>query len=290
MADDPYAPPEPPHNALHTLSETIGKVVSLPMKPVEMLNEGFAKATNFIAQALPSFPAATLGSLAVGMPHAHPAHPPFIPLPPVGAVLFGTSMQVLIGGLPAARCGDIGISPTCCGITPFFEVFTGSSKVFIGGDRAARMLDITMHCKPVPPMGAAKRGIRAALSKALKVAGQATMVAGQVAQASAIAGDIVESAEADSSAMSAALGMRAGMAAAQMAADIIAMVMGTLMGKDPAVPPGSLGAILLGVPNVLIGGFPMPSWMAVAQGLMKLVKGLRRRGKGSSGKCKCGCP
>lgn len=283
-ADDPYAPPEPPHNALHTLSETIGTVLSLPNKPVEMLNEGFAKATNFIAQALPSFPAATLGSLAVGMPHAHPSHPPFVPLPPVGMVMFGTSMQVLISGLPAARSGDIGISPTCCGITPFFEVFTGSSKVFIGGDRAARMFDITMHCKPVPPAGAAKRGLRAALSTAMTVAGQ-------VAQASAIAGDVVEAAEADSSAMSAALGMRAGMAAAQMAADAIAIAMGALMGKDPAVPPGSIGAIMLGVPNVLIGGFPMPSWMAVAQGLMKLVKGLKKKKKPSpEGKVGCGCP
>lgn len=283
MAEDPYAPPKPPHNALHTLSETISKVVSLPSKPIEMLNEGFAKATNFIAQALPSFPAATLGSLAVGMPHAHPAHPPFIPLPPVGAVMFGTSVQVLIGGLPAARSGDIGISPTCCGITPFFEVFTGSSKVFIGGDRAARMFDITMHCKPVPPASAAKRGIRTALAKAMKVAGQ-------VAQVSAIAGDAVEAVQADDSAMSAALGLRAGMAAAQMVADAIAMAMGALMGKDPAAPPGSIGAILLGVPNVVIGGFPMPSWMAVAQGLMKLVKGLKRKGKGSNGKCNCGCP
>lgn len=280
---DPYAPPPPPHNALHTLSETIGKVTSLASKPTELLNEGFAKATNFIAQALPSFPAATLGSLALGMPHAHPSHPPFIPLPPFGAILFGTSVQVLIGGLPAARCGDIGISPTCCGITPFFEVFTGSSKVFIGGDRAARMLDITMHCKPVPPAGAAKRGIRAALSKALQVAGQ-------VAQVSAIAGDAVAAVEADSSAMAGALAMRSAMAAAQMASDAIAMAMGAMMGKDPAAPPGSLGAILLGMPSVLIGGFPMPTWMNVAKGLMKLVKGLKRKGKSAEGACKCGCP
>lgn len=146
------------------------------------------------------------------------------------------------------------------------------------------MFDITMHCKPVPPAGAAKRGLRAALSTAMTVAGQ-------VAQASAIAGDVVEAAEADSSAMSAALGMRAGMAAAQMAADAIAIAMGALMGKDPAVPPGSIGAIMLGVPNVLIGGFPMPSWMAVAQGLMKLVKGLKKKKKPSpEGKVGCGCP
>jgi hypothetical protein len=31
---------------------------------------------------------------------------------------------------------------------------------------------------------------------------------------------------------------------------------------------------------VLIGGFPMPSWMAIAKGLLKLVKGLRSRSKG----------
>ena len=128
-----------------------------------------------------------------------------------------------------------------------------------------------------------ERGIRTALAKAMQVAGYA-------AQVSAIAGDAIEAVEADSSAMSAALGMRAGMAAAQMASDAIAMAMGALMGKDPAAPPGSLGAILLGVPNVLIGGFPMPSWMAVAQGLMKLVKGLKKRGKGSAGKRKRGCP
>lgn len=141
-----------------------------------------------------------------------------------------------------------------------------------------------MHCKPVPPAGAAKRGLRAAITTAMTVAGQ-------VAQASAIAGDVVEAAEADSSAMSAALGMRAGMAAAQMAADAIAIAMGALMGKDPAVPPGSIGAIMLGVPNVLIGGFPMPSWMAVAQGLMKLVKGLKKKKKPSpEGKVVCGCP
>lgn len=145
------------------------------------------------------------------------------------------------------------------------------------------MLDITMHCKPVPPAGAAKRGIRAALSKALQVAGQ-------VAQVSAIAGDAVAAVEADSSAMAGALAMRSAMAAAQMASDAIAMAMGAMMGKDPAAPPGSLGAILLGMPSVLIGGFPMPTWMNVAKGLMKLVKGLKRKGKSAEGACKCGCP
>ena len=85
-----------------------------------------------------------------------------------------------------------------------------------------------MHCKPVPPAGAAKRGLRAAITTAMKVAGQ-------VAQASAIAGDVVEAAEADSSAMSAALGMRAGMAAAQMK-----LVKGLKKKKKPS-PEGKVG-------------------------------------------------
>jgi uncharacterized Zn-binding protein involved in type VI secretion len=275
--------PERPRNALHTFAEGVNSVVSLPSRGIELLNHGFAVATNAIAQALPSFPAATMGSLAMGIPHAHIAHPPSgpppvppTPLPPIGSILFGCSVQVLIAGLPAARCGDLGLNPTCCGLPPVFEVFTGSSKVFIGGARAARMLDVTYHCKPVPPAGAAARGAAAAMRTAAKAA----MIAGQVAQIATIAGDAVEAGAASAAgdaAMASAMGMSAGMAAAQMAADAVAMAMGAAMGKDPCVPPGTLGAITLGVPNVLIGGFPMPSWMNVAKGLMKLVRGLRAR-------------
>jgi uncharacterized Zn-binding protein involved in type VI secretion len=256
------------------------------MMAVNLLNEGFATATNSISQALPSFPAATLGSLALGIPHAH-LHPPSfippappVPIPPLGPVMFGTCVQVLINGMPAARCGDLGLNPTCCGLPPIFEIFTGSSKVFIGGARAARMIDITYHCKPVPPAGAAARG--AAL--ALKVAMKAMMIAGMVAQVASIAGDAIESVEADNSAMSSALGLSAAMSAAQMANDIVAMVMGALMGKDPCVPPGTLGAIIVGSPNVLIGGFPMPNWMEIARGLLKMVKGLKGRNKCKTGK------
>lgn len=279
----PTRPPGRPTNALHRFAAGVSSVVGLPSRGINLLNEGFAVATNAIAQALPSFPAATMGSLALGIPHAHVAHPPSgpppippTPLPPLGAVMFGCSVQVLIGGMPAARCGDLGLNPTCCGLPPIFEVFTGSSKVFIGGSRAARMLDVTYHCKPVPPAGAAARGAAAAM----QVASRAAMIAGQVAQVASIAGDAIEAGAASAagdSAMASALGMSAGMMAAQMAADAVAMAMGAAMGKDPCLPPGTLGAITLGVPNVLIGGFPMPSWMNVAKGLMKLVRGLRAR-------------
>ena len=273
-------PPSRPTNVLHDISAGIGTVAGLPMQGINLLNEGFAKATDSIAKALPCFPAAHLGSLAIGIPHAHVAHPPSgpppvppTPLPPIGAVLLGTSVQVLINGIPAARCGDIGLNPTCCGLPPFFEVFTGSSKVFISGARAARMGDVTFHCKPIPPAGAAARGAAAAL----KVAMKATMIAGFAAQGLAAIGDGIEAASTDDSAMASALALSAGMAGAQMASDAAAIAAGLAMGKDPCVPPGTLGAITLGSFNVLLGGFPMPTWLNIAKGLLKGVKAFRSR-------------
>ncbi|MDQ3650100.1 MAG: PAAR domain-containing protein [Acidobacteriota bacterium] len=287
---------ERPTNALHKLSGGIGAVIGIPSQGINLLNEGFATATNSIAQALPSFPAAHLGSLALGIPHAHVAHPPSGPPPipptpmiPFGPVMLGTCVQVLINNRPAARCGDLGFNPTCCGLPPMFEIFTGSSKVFIGGARAARMLDITFHCKPVPsPQAAAARGAVSAAKTAMQVAMKAVAVAGKVAQGAAIAGDAIEAVESDDSAMSAALGINAAMMVAQMAADAVALAASAAMGKDPCVPPGTLGAITLGSPNVLIGGFPMPSWMNIAKGLLKLVKGLRNRRSGGQGNSKSG--
>ncbi|MBV9928147.1 MAG: PAAR domain-containing protein [Acidobacteria bacterium] len=284
-APNPHPPPRPP-NALKTLSAGIGAIISIPSKPTELLNEGFAVATKSIAQALPSFPAARLTSLAIGIPHAHVAHPPSgpppvppTPLPPIGPVMLGTCVQVLINSLPAARCGDLGFNPTCCGLPPIFEIFTGSSNVFIGGARAARVLDITYHCKPVPPAGAAARGLIAAAKKALAVTMKVMAAAGKVAQVASIAGTAIEAVEAqDGAAMSSALGLSAGMMAAQMAADAVAMALGAAMGKDPCVPPGTLGAITIGSPNVLIGGFPMPTWTAIVKGLLKRVKALRKLG------------
>jgi uncharacterized Zn-binding protein involved in type VI secretion len=60
--------------------------------------------------------------------------------------MVGGCVSVLIGGLPAARAGDLGLAMTCVSFSPPFEIYTGSSKVFIGGSRAARMGDITKHC------------------------------------------------------------------------------------------------------------------------------------------------
>lgn len=261
------------------------------------MDEGLARLTNSISAMLPCFPAATITSLALGFPHAHIAHPPSgpppippTPLPPFGPVLLGTCLQVLINNKPAARCGDIGLNPTCCGLPPMFEIFTGSSKVFIGGARAARAgIDITMHCKPAAGGGraAAMAGKVAAkasmMAKIAKVAATVATVAGKVSQVGAIAGEAAAAEEAsaeDDSAMAAAHGLNAAMMAAQMAADAAAMAASAAMGKDPCMPPtGTPGLILMGSPNVLIGGLPLPSSMAIAQGLMKKLKGLRFRGR-----------
>ena len=83
----------------------------------------------------PSLPAATLLSPYLGTPHAHPKHPPSgpppappTPCPSLGVVLLGASVNVLINNLPAARCDDIGLAPTCCAIPPaWFRIMMSKS-------------------------------------------------------------------------------------------------------------------------------------------------------------------
>ena len=57
-----------------------------------------------------------------------------------GPVLPAGCLTVLIGGLPAARVGDM---CTCTG--PPDTISTGSGTVIIGGSPAARMGDSTAH-------------------------------------------------------------------------------------------------------------------------------------------------
>src|SRR5262249_1620185 len=126
-------------------------------------------------------PAATITMLYVGIPHAHNHPPSFIPpappvpLPSLGPIMLGTCLRVLINGMPAARCGDIGLPVTCGGVFPFFQLQTGSSTTFLGGTRAARILDICQVCtqaderksidagKILGAIGAAARGAQTAL-------------------------------------------------------------------------------------------------------------------------------
>lgn len=280
---------EKPPSPARTLQEGIGKAMQLVSKPGDLLNEGIANLTAGISKALPSFPAATMGSLVVALPHSHPHPPSFgVPLPPLGAVMAGCCASVLIGGLPAARCGDIGMSPTCLGYLPGFEIFTGSSKVFIGGARAARTLDVTMHCWP--PKGWLARGAIAALTKAAMVAMKVMDKAGQVATAAGVVADLQDASAASAAgdaAMASAHALSAGMAVAQAAADAIAAALGNVIGKDPGGGP-PIGAITLGDSSVLIGGFPLPSGMQIAMRKLAAAEfAPKKRGKNDDNTTGC---
>lgn len=63
------------------------------------------------------------------------------PVPHVGGpILPAGEPTVLIGGMPAARVGDMA---TCAG--PPDSIVAGSSSVFVGGMPAARLGDSTAH-------------------------------------------------------------------------------------------------------------------------------------------------
>jgi uncharacterized Zn-binding protein involved in type VI secretion len=78
-------------------------------------------------------------------PSAHPA----LPL----AITKGAS-NVLIGGMPAARVGDMTAPCTLPGCTPGGPgmIAKGSSTVMIGGAPAARVGDVTNHTSCVAPI------------------------------------------------------------------------------------------------------------------------------------------
>jgi uncharacterized Zn-binding protein involved in type VI secretion len=278
-------------------------------------DEKMSQLVSGLAAAIGPFPAATLTGMALGIPHAHVKHPPSgpppvppTPLPPLGPIMLGTNLTVLINNKPTARCGDYGLNPTCCGVTPplsaLYQIVTGSSNVYIGGARAARSgIDITMHCFNVPsPKISIKIGKLAAVAskvgkvagvaaKVAGVAGRVAGVAGLVSQATATASAFADAEANDDAAMAAAIGMSVAVMAAQAAADAVAAGMTKTIGTDqPAIIPiGTPGLILMGSPNVLIGGFPLPSFSAIAQGLLKRIKGIRFTGGGSGVGCQsCG--
>lgn len=117
----------------------------------------------------PALPAIRVADMDVGLPHAH-THPPNsppappVPFPSTGPIIpipfLSGATTTLINGMPAARCGDMGLGIWCGGYFPMYEVFLGPSSVWIEGQRAGRLLvDITRRClfispKPSdPPLG-----------------------------------------------------------------------------------------------------------------------------------------
>ncbi|MFD2934930.1 PAAR domain-containing protein [Spirosoma flavum] len=82
-------------------------------------------------------PAARLTDMHV-CPMLTPGLPP---IPHVGGPIIGPgSPNVLIGGLPAAKLGDM-----CVCVGPPDTIIKGSATVLIGGMPAARMGDTTAH-------------------------------------------------------------------------------------------------------------------------------------------------
>jgi uncharacterized Zn-binding protein involved in type VI secretion len=273
LAPSPPAPPAAPGheavqqaqkvaNTIRLVQQTIGAVMGAIAMPKEMLDVGFADLTAPLAALFPSLPSATLTTLYLGTPHAH-SHPPSlvppappVPLPSMGPVTLGTCVRVLINGLPAARCKDLGYAFTCGGLAPIFQIKTGSSNVFIAGHRAARTADICVACVKGESRSVDAGAFLAALGKAAAMASTALQVAGMAAGLAGVVADAAESAVNDDAAMGSAKALAASMGAAQMAADAIAMALSQTMGTDTGIPP-SIGALLVGHPTVLIGGFPM---------------------------------
>lgn len=277
--NDPVNPGQPNAHApttgekaarvIRAAQQTVGAVMGGLGLLKQALDVGFANLTAPLAAIFPSLPAATLMSPYLGTPHAHPTHPPSgplpippTPLPSFGMALLGTSVRVLINNMPAARCDDIGLAPTCCGLPPaWFKIKTGSSNVFIGGNRAARLLDVCKACPMIPEVPSIPAGaVMAAIGKAAGVVSKAMEYGGVAAGALGIAADVAEAAVEDNAAMAAAKALSAAMNAAQMAMDASKMAMEAMMWKDvPVLPPtGSIGAIIdPSHANVLIGGFPM---------------------------------
>ncbi len=253
------APPAE-QGALGVVNQAIGAVMGLQGLGMELMNTGFAMATAGIAAAMPAFPAAFLTVPHIGMPHAH-AHPPSlippappVPLPSIGTVLMAGSVGVLVCGMPAARCGDLGLAVTCGSFSPAFDIFLGSSNTFIAGNRAARMTDMTRHCNPASAALAVSRGA-ALFSAAVGAVG----VAADAAGGGAVTGSI-----------------------AQIAADLAAAAMSALLGKDPGIPP-AMGALMMGAPTVLIGGFPCPNLPDPLSAMMKGLKCLAKKVAKSKG-------
>jgi hypothetical protein len=140
-------------------------------------------------------------------------------------------VNVLIGGIPAARCGDIGMAVTCGSLAPPFEIATGSSNVFIGGRRAARMGDLTKHCQP----SAEATSMPSLKSVAMDMAKDGLLSG--LSEGNAAAGVY---------------------AAVQAAAEAAALAVKAMLGKDPGLPPLPGGLVGPPLSTVMIGGFPCP--------------------------------
>lgn len=314
----PFTNPVPAHQGtLGVVSQWLGGALAVVQAPAALLDTGFALLTADLAEAWPAFPAVKIGlGFHLGPPHGH-VHPPWGPLPTLGPVLLPGAINVLINGLPAARAGDVGVAITCGSLFPPVEIVLGSSKVFIGGSRAARMLDGTRQDNPVEGAGLSKlqtlqkwagraagalgvatqsmdaeqslaeadkaaAGARQSLARAEELDRMAVGADSEQAAAAAAAEARMQAAEFEAQAeaqVANAQGQSLGavLSAAQMAADAAADALRIPIGKDPGVGPGT-GNLVASSFDVLIGGFPCPNlWEKLKKGLLKAALGLSRK-------------
>ena len=237
----------------------------------QVLDTALAFSTVWLGASV-EWPAATQNCLHLGTPHKHIHLPLGPPLPSVGPIRLGTFVSVLIHGQPAARVGDIGLAASCGTITPFYEIKTGSSKVFIGGARAARNLDFTLHCH----VAAVPRTWTAlAVEVAMTIGPDAVSAlsehlaaddSSQRAKHTGMDADAendrarAETLAADSKGHA----MAASVHSAQALENLKAGAARLLLGKDPGLPT-CFGQIITGHADVLIGGFPVPPTMDIVK-------------------------
>lgn len=153
---DASVPEGPPGGQGGVLMDLLG-IVGVGFLAVTELEQNLTAA--FGAIPFPALPALRVLDAEIGIPHGH-FHPPNLippiipvplPLPSVGLILpipwFSGAETVFLNGMPAARCGDMGVAVWCGSFFPMFEIFLGSCNVWFEGARAGRVgVDITTHC------------------------------------------------------------------------------------------------------------------------------------------------
>jgi uncharacterized Zn-binding protein involved in type VI secretion len=254
VIDEAAAPfrQSPPSNPVSWAAHYAGAAMSLLGVADNFRNVGAAYLTAPLAAIFPPLPPLRLGSFALGLPHMHshpPSIPPGAPLPSLGVVVLPGAISVLMNGLPVARAGDVGLIISCCTLGPPFEISVGSSNVFAGGGRVARIgTDIEFHDNPAP----------------ISRMDIATTVAGAATSLLTASSQLLDNQPG-----------AAAMTAAQQAADLAAMAIKQMRGKDVGLPP-DIGAMLIGAFTVLVGGFPLPPAGRVLEHLTGLARALAR--------------
>lgn len=273
----PFTAPTTPEEALErergglsgSLTRVGAGVLDLVNLPGNIVDTVLAVELQTLGAAC-EWPAASDGSVHVGLSHVHlRGGVPTPALPSIGPVSLGTCVSVLIHGLPAARVGDIGTAISCGTFTPPFEISTGSSKVFIAGARAARVLDFTRHCGtialPTKAPTVAALAVELVASTALDAIGvRAEELAANtsLARSELAAEDAATQQDSASAATLHAQARGHALAAAvhssQATANTTAMFARLLVGKDPGLPQ-CVGTLTTGHADVLVGGLPLPA-------------------------------